>query len=296
MAALTALSLTPAARRWLAATTSARVLNTFERACNLINQQNDILALVTSERGLAPFAMVVSADDPAPFQAVPETSPVTVTADQLFVGPLQIRIETDVMWDPIPDWQTLHQAFVAHPSRLRELAHIAVELSPKDSLLELYAPNPTQTAELNWAVRDRAWRGAVEVVRGLLIGVEDRYIAGVKLLAGVGGGLTPAGDDFLVGVLLALWAGLYGAGREESAASIVAAAAPLTTLLSTAYLRAAARGECLAYWHTLFAAIQIDDSEVMLMAAKSLMTIGHTSGADGLAGFLAIHYLGEQTI
>jgi Protein of unknown function (DUF2877) len=65
----------------------------------------------------------------------------------------------------------------------------------------------------------------------------------------------------------------------------------LTTLLSSAYLRSSAQGECIASWHTLFAALLLSDAEVTRMAAKSLMSIGHSSGCDGLAGFLAVHFL-----
>ena len=296
MADLAVLSLTPAARRWLAASTAARVLSTFDRACNLVNQDNAILTLVTSERRLTPFAMVVGGDDPTPFQAVSETSAVTVSVEQLLVGSLSVRIETSNVWDPVPDWKAIHQTFAEHPTRLRELAQMVVELSLDGSLLGLYTPDPAHVAGLERAVRDRAWRGAVDLVRGLVIGMDQRINIGVKLLAGLGMGLTPAGDDFLVGVLLALWAGLYGEGRAEFAAAIAKGAAPLTTTLSAAYLHAAANGECLAYWHILFAAVRVGDAEVMRMAAKSLMTIGHTSGADGLAGFLAVYYLGEQTL
>ena len=138
------------------------------------------------------------------------------------------------------------------------------------------------------ALLDRAQRGAAQLVRGLLAGSTEPCLAGAKVLAGLGGGLTPAGDDFIVGVLLATWAGLYGSGAEALCQPIVAAAAPLTTTLSAAYLRAAARGECMAQWHAFFEALLRSEAQAMRAAIRALMATGHTSGADALAGFLAV--------
>ena len=299
MVTLTALSLTPSARDWLATTTTARVLNTFDRACNLINQDKAILALVTSERGLNPFAMVVASAGPTLFQAVSATSAVSVEADRLFIGPLQINVASASVWNPIPDWPALRRMFAADPARLEGLAATVMELSTGGSLLDLYGPHPslrdtlprTAARKRGWGggLLDRARRGAAEMVRGLRAGSTEHCLAGAQALAGLGNGLTPAGDDFIVGALLAVWAGLYGSGAVALCQLIVEAAAPLTTTLSAAYLRAAARGECLAHWHTLFEALLRAEAEAMRTATQSLMNIGHTSGADALAGFLAAH-------
>jgi hypothetical protein len=113
-----------------------------------------------------------------------------------------------------------------------------------------------------------------------------------QTLAGRGAGLTPAGDDFIVGALLAVWAGLLpspsgrGVGGEgELCAPIASAVAPRTTTLSGAYLHAAARGECTEQWHNLFNAIVQHKNPRLELEA--LLAIGHTSGADALAGFIA---------
>jgi len=95
-------------------------------------------------------------------------------------------------------------------------------------------------------------------------------------------------------LLLAAWAGLYGPEAAQSGAFIAEAAAPLTTTLSAAYLRAAAKGECMAHWHALFEGMLHLDAAATRTAIKVLMSIGHTSGADALAGFLAIYHLSDQ--
>ncbi len=291
MTTLTASALTPAAERWLQQATSARVLSVFERACNLVDQHDVVLTLVTQARGLTPFGVVVATDDPPPFRGLVVASPVRLEAGRLRLGPLTVELAGASLWDPRPDWAAAGTAFAAGPERLAGLAALAAELRAPGSLLDLYGTPGTPTT-LERAVLQRAEQGAALLVEGLATpqrGVST-VVEGARLLAGLGGGLTPAGDDFIVGVLLGLWAGLYGARPESLAASVAEAAAARTTLLSAAYLRAAGRGECIAHWHDLLAALTRPDWAAARTAAQALISIGHTSGADALAGFLAAHY------
>ena len=284
---LAALSITPSAREWLSTTTIARVLNSFDRACTLINQNNDILALVTSERGLTPFAMVLASEERFPFQAVTDSSVVKVEGEHLRVGPLQIVIDAPRLWNPTPDWTAVRQLFADQVELPEVLLAMALEVAPAGSLLGLFDSSWLRVAS---PMLERAWRGAAELVNGLRAESLEQSITGTRRLAGLGGGLTPAGDDFIVGVLLASWAGLYGEGRERLGAAIAAAAASATTLLSAAYLRSAARGECMAYWHTLFDSLVRPEAEAARVAIRSLMSVGHTSGADAFAGFVFHHF------
>jgi hypothetical protein len=110
---------------------------------------------------------------------------------------------------------------------------------------------------------------------------------GARSLAGLGAGLTPAGDDFLLGAMVAIWS-VYPPGEAAALAeSMAAQAAPLTTSLSAAWLQAAARGEVAAPWHDLLDGMTAHSRERMLSAAERILNMGHTSGADALAGLIA---------
>ena len=117
------------------------------------------------------------------------------------------------------------------------------------------------------------WRGDLE-----------RLQEGAAGLAGLGGGLTPAGDDFLAGALLGIW--LAHPAPEPLCRAMVKVAAPRTTTLSAAFLRAAARGECSAAWHELLAALREGRQGEISRALHEILSYGATSGADTLAGFL----------
>lgn len=281
------MTLTPAARAWLASTTHARVLNSFDRACNLVNQDGALLALLASPRGLNPFSLVIDSTEAAPFRALSTASPVSIAPPGLSIGALHIQITTVDEWNPLPDWPTVRACLTptTNPAWAEVLAALALGICPRGSLLELYTTEAH--AEREQLFLERARRGAVGLVAGLSAGSLETCRMGVSELAGLGGGLTPAGDDFIVGALLAVWAGRFGPQAEALCEPIAEAAASRTTLLSAAYLRAAARGECMQPWHALFHALCAPSSFHVHLATRDLLSIGHTSGADALAGFLA---------
>jgi hypothetical protein len=103
-------------------------------------------------------------------------------------------------------------------------------------------------------------------------------------LAGLGGGLTPSGDDFLVGVMI--WAWLAHPMPERVCHPLLEASDLRTTALSGALLRAAARGECSLSWHHLLSALQGRPKDELVAAVRNVLRYGHTSGADALAGLI----------
>jgi hypothetical protein len=112
----------------------------------------------------------------------------------------------------------------------------------------------------------------------------DRWLVGNALdteaeaLIGLGPGLTPSGDDYLGGVLLAL----HQLGPAAQARSLWRWLEPRlapTSEISAAHLAAAATGEA----HESLHAVLAGD-----LALEKLDAVGHTSGWDALAGIAAV--------
>lgn len=108
--------------------------------------------------------------------------------------------------------------------------------------------------------------------------------SGARLAAGLGIGLTPAGDDFLMGVLMAFWLGLVN--PTPYIESLISGAVGRTGRLSMALLDSAGRGEASQGWHTLVRAITRRQAQSILPAVMVILGAGHTSGADALFGFM----------
>lgn len=113
-----------------------------------------------------------------------------------------------------------------------------------------------------------------------------------KALLGLGPGLTPAGDDFVGGVLFARALLSRAGGRrsrwDDVAAAIVREATTRTHPVSAVLLGDFAAGEGFAPLHDLANALaSAGCSGAALDAARSLVRIGHSSGWDFLTGFIA---------
>jgi hypothetical protein len=111
-------------------------------------------------------------------------------------------------------------------------------------------------------------------------GGEGNPAAGATELIGLGPGLTPSGDDFLIGALAMLDA-LEQTNTHAALGEAILATASRTSPLSASLLRAATAGHVGENLHTMVAAVIAGDAEAALAAAAR---VGHTSGWDALAG------------
>ena len=102
-------------------------------------------------------------------------------------------------------------------------------------------------------------------------------------LIGLGPGLTPSGDDYLVGLL----AGLEATGHRSrpALANAIAHAAPArTTAIGAATLTHAARGAYAERLHDVLRAIVTGSLDDLSSAIERAMAYGASSGADTLVG------------
>jgi hypothetical protein len=103
-------------------------------------------------------------------------------------------------------------------------------------------------------------------------------------MLGVGPGLTPAGDDFLAGLLVG--ARSFGLAAQSLRAMVAAQAPYRTTVISAALLRGACRGESLPELTRMLLSLSGRSTEVD-SALDALVKIGHTSGRALAAGALS---------
>jgi hypothetical protein len=114
-------------------------------------------------------------------------------------------------------------------------------------------------------------------------------IQSVEKMIGLGPGVTPSGDDFLIGFLAGLWSTsgenqgqlsfihLFGNGLMEIAKQ--------TNLISRTYLYHATHGQFSSSLSNLAQAIAFG-SENIRAISEAAMRVGHSSGMDSVTGLL----------
>ena len=140
---------------------------------------------------------------------------------------------------------------------------------------------------------------ALALARAATCNDPSGFVAAATRLLGLGGGLTPSGDDFVGGALFALrLIHANDPGWLAAAATIRTLAPTRTHAISAALLADLANGESFAPLHQLLSAAMADaPALVMLTHARAVTAIGHSSGWDMVAGiFAASAALPESTV
>ncbi len=127
--------------------------------------------------------------------------------------------------------------------------------------------------------RGGTWRCADLVAVPDLLARRE-LVALARLVGGRGPGLTPAGDDFLAAVLV-IDALRY---PDEPAARRAAAEVVSTTDVAAAFLRWAARGQCIQPFHDVVTAIANAQSAREAEARADVLATGASSGRALLLG------------
>jgi hypothetical protein len=246
----------------LGVATRAVVVGVHSRACHLRLESGRLLVVVPPAVPLSPNGLAM---DFAP--------PVWRRGDRVALGP--DTIEAAEVWEPRPRVRRLTSPALA--ARLRAVRAVALAESTAPSLLPLL-----------WERREGPARrlGEAAVRRDC-----PSVARAAAALAGLGPGLTPAGDDLLAGfaagwTLLAEALGRDGVARRRVAAAIGSGARPGASPLGKAWLAHALRGE-LPEPMTRFADA-LFDAEVrdLAPAARRVLAVGASSGTDWIVGFL----------
>lgn len=122
----------------------------------------------------------------------------------------------------------------------------------------------------------------------------------IKKLIGMGLGLTPSGDDFLIGLLSVLYS--YddkGSGTLlflNSLKENILKDLNKTNFISGEFLRYASYGRFSETFHNLLGSIKTENHSKVYIDAIKFLKVGHSSGTDGLSGILFGFYLIKEVL
>jgi hypothetical protein len=246
------------------------ILNVFEHACNLITDDGQIVSIVSENTYHAPFNLIV----PLPAIRPYVTDGIYRSEAGNLITPIVIfNLENAHLWD-----STVPLDKLPNLDRLITLSKLLLTTA-YDSLAQPYLKlRPVQSALQQLNLQQM---GAIIDATLVAIAADDdtELSRWIPQIAGHGMGLTPAGDDWLVGCMLAL----HLMEQENRARKIAAWAIPKTTPLSAAWLHKAAERKYSETWHQL---LQAETTSAINHAICIILAQGQTSGADALTGFV----------
>ena len=259
---------------------------------NTVNLKTDegLIALQTAGSPRSPLSVILPFDT-AGMAALAASAQrgISVTADGSIVTEEAVLTadrasgRTDVYSPAVPRTKT------ARVPQLHRLAQsILTDAGPR-GLACLYGDGEGDL------VTDAARSFLAKAREALSSGDQEGSARALLRLLGLGGGLTPAGDDFLCGAAAALTAfGKEDGAFGRSLLSGIREGLPRTNDISAAFLACAADGLA-SEAVTLFFSEEAAVSEEEL--ARKFLAIGHSSGTDSLCGIeTVLSYLKEGSI
>jgi len=271
----------------------------FHHACNVSLESKALLTLVSSEQGN--LSQGIRLGTPPKFTFLDQLrvgQPVACRGGILRISgsELSVDLRTARLWhidlkgmrvdlrqcDTAQAWAVAWLELENHRRGNGISAMIAALPEPRQ--------NPVTSPEI-MALVERAVHtvsALIEVTRTLQV---DGAITAIRPLIGLGPGLTPSGDDFIVGYLAGLWS---TAGSESSRVRFLSSlgawlsqAAAGTNAISRTYIQSAINGNVSEPMATLAQRVgHPKNMDRVQEAARTALQVGNTSGADGVLGLL----------
>ena len=270
---------------------NATVHSVFQSAINLcLTRGSKLLTLVASNEADLPQGIRVDTPDDFSFGIFRTGEQLICRDDILHIGSSTIELRGVRRWKC--DLPAL-QADLTNMAVLTAWRYVWQELNRRQMLLgaEVIADDLFSSDKI---IRAGVPCKAGEAMRGLFDATRRFDLTATsfaRLLIGLGTGLTPSGDDLLVGYLAGLWCTIQDrCERMKFISSLGKAMIRLsrqTNDISRTYLFHASRGQVSSRLADLAEAIcHGENSDHLLNTVESAMQVGHTSGMDAVTGLL----------
>jgi hypothetical protein len=253
-----------------------RVHSVFDRTVNVTGSDGALFTLASREVDDAPDTLVLDAKSLGPWNLSPGDTVVATNAGLLAGGRIGIRLQGAAAW---------HAALPAYPadeSRLRaNVARVRAQLGERPIAS---APAHARTGfacEMATVLERRA----LLLCGALREGDAKAAVGHGRSMIGLGPGLTPSGDDFLVGLFAVLHVPQSPcSGLAPLCRNMAADAQRQTHAISAAALQAAARGRVRKRIEVLLREMMTGTRERVDQALGAVLAIGSSSGTDIAAG------------
>ncbi len=271
----------------------ARVHSVFARVINVEFGAYRLMALAHRSADDAPDSIVVDLDAWSALNVEPGTE-VQLSGDRIDIGEHLSIAVVDAR-----RWRARLSPYAQDETTLRTNLPVARNhLEHHGSGLVFRRSSACGLTGLDRAVAAAFGNNSDGLCRALASGNNALTTEHVGALVGLGPGLTPSGDDFLLGLLAALnIPGSPAHACRGIGAHVVECAARQTPLISAAALRHAAAGRVRASVISLCDTLMHGSSTTLMQALDAVMRIGSSSGSEIALGVLAgfrLHLTGAR--
>lgn len=261
----------------------------FTNGVNLVNEDGELLFIGTDKNGELPFGIHLTFRDLTYFKSELSKTSRFCYQDLIFYhqenpsSSLSLKKNT-------PYSVSLQKFDRLNPEAVSYVVELASKIEPNKNGLGESLPTSKFLFDC-WSIEQK------QAVDLLLSDTTTEIQQGLRYFIGRGQGLTPSGDDFLVG-LLSIEKGFSILDNQfENTIDSLISTEKLTTDISEAYLQAALKGRFSTSMNQLIEALAGKrNREGLASILTKIIKNGHTSGIDTLSGILVGLLIGTNQI
>ena len=276
-----------------------QVHSVFRRVINLEIPGEGLISLVGHEIGRGPLYISVEIPTHIDFTTIGvDRGHRVIRVDNLVrvsENILDVSLENAVLWEPMKHFSNI-VAYSDIKSNLTILLGLVTRFGNHGDLYQLLkyhklsVDDDKELAELNLVCR-MALPQVMKLLDGIKLGNTENIVQSVMKLVGLGPGLTPAADDFLVGLMLSIFymAENSNPGKirvQDALNDIQSCIHGRTTRISEEFLLQAAIGNGNEIVQTLLEVLLTSNKIDLEQSAQKVMGFGGTSGIDTIIGII----------
>jgi hypothetical protein len=262
----------------------AQVHSVFLRACNIETDSGELVTLLASNTGNLPHGLRCASRNDLLHARLRQGQAVVLEGMALRIPAADLVVD----FSRAAVWKGTLAAASPALRQLRELCDMLRSRAPDQGVAPALFSSGNSDSPFGRALVARMTQTLPKLAHATETRDAGQAVSALSALVGLGTGLTPAGDDFIVGYLAALWSRSY---RERGLAALLRAlAVPVgqlsrhTNAISRQMLLDALGGH---FAERLTGVVRcLCGGGEITSAAVRLLEVGHSSGADSLCGLL----------
>jgi len=268
----------------------AQVHSVFQRTCNIETDSGELVTLLAPGCGNLPHG-VCCAPPMGPLFPRLRQGQAAILEDAALRVPaarLAVHLSRAAIWNGTVAAARPGLPGIQACRALRELRETLREHAPDEGVAPALFSSGCPRSRIERALFARMAQSLPVLARATETGDAVAVVSALSVLVGLGAGLTPAGDDFIVGYLAALWSRSH---RERGIAALLRGLAnPVgqlslqTNAISRQMLLDALQGQFAERLADVVRSVCGGDN--VAGAAMRALEVGHSSGADVLCGLL----------
>jgi hypothetical protein len=277
----------------------------FQRVINIIVGKNRLISLVGQEVGQGPLNILVNIPTHLNLLSIgiKRGDIVLRVGDSIIIGENVIVISTQwtKLWEPKRNFQASLQTLktiMANIEIMRDVALVSDNLSGLGELIpftNIYGLKDSKSEKLG-SVSNIAFPHILSLLKAIRSGHSQDIKRITKNLIGLGPGLTPAGDDMLLGLMISM---LYFSENFNEVSvdvkkinkDIISNISGRTTIISEEFLIESSVGKVNEGVASLMENILTSKNKDLENSVRKVLDLGGTSGADTVFGVILGSYL-----